>query len=852
MSRRANSLYIGDEFLTVEGRSIKHTGLIKEYGNINIKKITDKPMKFYGLDLETNHKTAELKLLGLYDGENYAPYYDNFLTVLFGLIKKAYWEKGETALVWWNKLDPFVLYKQFLELFPKDKAYKSMARYGKVGGRWNDKEGKWSVKPVIQVEIDYGNKTYRFGIESAIRSSIKYFFYEMVGGSPKKLDNGLYPISTVWAYDVAGLYKFGLEKEMLSRADIFPYYSKVSKDAHLVDWDKFYNDRYYRNNVVLYSNMLDARAVYDLANLVQNQFKNAFGYYPRNLISAGSIARASIVATIQNKHKAAGLEDSALAKKVKEDVKSIGIINYRDEWSTQLGEDKLKDLFCLFFEAYSGGYIEVFRYGMIEAGYSADLAGAYIYHLQQLMDLRGSKVTTGEGAPPTIPNSYCFVRGIVNIPLHLNYFSLTVKHITKKDTNVRAAGTYRASYTINERKYLEKMGATFEDETWYNVETTGKKSVLAEVVTDLTDLRFRLVEQGDSSEYLVKTASASIYGITFEATPTHYEDDTLEIKRTGYRSGEFMNSLYAAWVTSETRLQMSQAGQEVEEAGGRPVLMMTDCLFWEGTANMLNPATVRHKKTLGFFETPQPFNSMACLGTGRYSYVDDNKGYVTTKNRGLNITDIHDENGKDMGEYNWIEVLKLAEKTNSFEVMVKVRTLVSVGMVLHTKEVTTYKRMDDGTFKEYKFPIDIKDLGLILETYRKVDMLTGDNKRMINEKPKDIRKISRGSIGTSSIYYATGMLGDGKVVDQTIPILRGEVMKQEFKTAKKRDKKNRSKASYKHSSKEEVKEKILKTERDKYAYIRQNGFDRDTAKKWCKRSKERIDKELLKRGREKQ
>lgn len=180
MARRYNSLYIGDEFLSVEGRSIKHTGLIKEYGTVNVKKVTDKPLKFYGLDLETDPETAELKLFGIYNGEDYAPYHDNFLVILFGLIKKAYWEKEETALVYWNKLDPFVLYKQFLMLFPEDKAFKSMERYGKISGEWNKKTGKWIVKPVIEIEIDYGNKTYRFGIKNVIRSSIQYYFYEKV------------------------------------------------------------------------------------------------------------------------------------------------------------------------------------------------------------------------------------------------------------------------------------------------------------------------------------------------------------------------------------------------------------------------------------------------------------------------------------------------------------------------------------------------------------------------------------------------------------------------------------------------------------------------------------------------
>ena len=41
MARRTNELFIGRNFLNVDGRSIKHHALIKEFANVNVNKISD-------------------------------------------------------------------------------------------------------------------------------------------------------------------------------------------------------------------------------------------------------------------------------------------------------------------------------------------------------------------------------------------------------------------------------------------------------------------------------------------------------------------------------------------------------------------------------------------------------------------------------------------------------------------------------------------------------------------------------------------------------------------------------------------------------------------------------------------
>ena len=839
MARRYNSLYIGDHFLSEDGREVKHIGLIKEFGQVRVKKTTDEPIKYYGLDIETNHLTGQLKLLGVYNGEKYAYYTKDFIGILFYLIKSAYWNKGETALAYWNKLDPFVLYKSFLLLFDQEHQDKSMKRYGKISGEWDRKSGTWSVRPVIEIELTQGKKVYRFGIKNVIRSSMQFFFYEMVGDQPKQLNNETYPLSQVWAFDIAPLYKYGLAREMGERVDLFPYYSKVSNEAHLVDWDRFNNDDDFKHNIVLRSNRYDAMAVYDLANLLQDSFYKSFRQYPRNLISSGAIARASIVATISNKYYDYYDDKKFADKLIKDDIESIGIQKFFDIWSHQMPDEKLKDMFCLFYEAYSGGFIEAFVYGLIGEGYYSDLASAYVKHITELLDLRGSAITYGEGEPPVIEDSYTFLRGTINVPYGVDYIPLTVKHITAKDTNVRATGEYIGSYTINERDYLITLGATFRDEVWYNIATTGEISPIGEVAQDLTKLRYQLLEEEDTAEFLIKTVTASLYGIMFEATNTYKENIDFNILRDGYRGGEFLNPCYAAWICAETRLQVARANHIIEDNGGMPIMTMTDAVFIAGPTSTMPSTLYTKTKVLGEFETPVKFDAMACLGTGRYSYIKSDSKKISTKNRGLNVVDLHRPDGVELGVYNWIEALKLAEATNSLEIRVKVRMLISVGVVAHTKELTDIDK--DG--EEIKIPITVKDLGRVIEINRKVDLVTGLTKRMRVKALTDVKDITQGYIRTKPIHYGVGMAGDGAIIDQTLKTLRTEVMKYPVKTVKASTLENRSKASKKYAAKH--KEDILKVERSKYQMLKALGYSRDDCKLWCKRSYERINEELL-------
>lgn len=889
MGRKINPLYIGSQYLNIEGREIKHLALIKMFGTLNLNKTQDSPIELIGIDLETNSETAELKLLGFYDGKQYAHYEDDFLSILFTWIKHAYRENK--AIAYWNKLDPFVLYKQFLSVMDEQDRIYSMSKFGKVSGEWDKELGVWEITPVCEIKI----ADMFFGIKNVIRSSIQFYFR-------REHDDD---IKVVWAYDIASLYQHGLEKEATKR---LKYYSKVDKSAHLVDWERFENDEYYKKNIVLKSNELDARAVHDLGYVIQEEFKEAFNFYPKTLISQGSLARSAIIATLSNIHG----EDK---EKINADASSIGIRGYLDKWVEVYGEELVKDFVSLMFEAYSGGQIEAYAYGYTKEAFTTDLTQAYPYHIQNLYDLRGATITHGKGTPPHIEYSYCLIRGDVDIPLGVDYHPLTIKHPIHAETNIRAVGEYRASYTLEERDFLVELGATFSNEEWYNIETTGHLSPLATVCKIFTDLRAKLKPSG--RDYVAKISSASLYGILFEAvdtwvereiekeieikeTDTFYKDilkryrksinmssikhhfsskvislwhnpqsrmyadmvkqeieqygifiehdhpievineidrlyrlnpkithketyKQMEVARDGYRGGEFLNPLYATIITSRTRLQVSRTLNDIKKKGGTPILAMTDSVFWKGTADMVNPDTIREIKTVGYYEKPQSISDMVCLGSGRYGYRNE-LGYNQAKKRGLNATELHDPDGVQFDEFDWMNAFSIMKKTNSEVIKVGVRVLVSVGMVLHNSKYTW------------------KDLGKVVEEVRDVDVIVGRMKR-VYDNLDDSTALSTGLLETEPIHISKGMFGDGKINDQTLPELRQMMASKRYETSKQIRNKNIVKANGKY--REKIKDKHNANLKQVYDQLRAYGFNSKEANKMKSWSMDRIKIKLM-------
>lgn len=914
MARRTNELYLGQDFLTIEGRSVKHPGRIELYANPNARKIHDEMIPTIGIDIETNHKTGDMKLLGVYDDENYRWYTSRFLENFVALLHYAI--SSSKSLVYWNKLDPFVLYRIFLEQFDmrndedKNRVVHSMERYGKVSGEWDKETHEWSVKPVVELQL--GEETV--GIKQVIRSSIQFFVKR-----PWKDD-----IETVWAYDIAQLFPRNLSKE----AKRFSWYSKIAKEAHLVDWERFETNRYYRENIVLESNKLDARAVYELSKTVQKDFHKAFNAYPRTLISQGSLARASIVAILKQEYENIYNSEKEMYEKINEEIKSIGIMNYYDDWAEEYGKDFMKDLYCLTTEAYSGGYIEAIRYGFAKEGWQADLASAYPATISKLKDLRGAKLRKGTGEPPKLENGYVFIRGTVEIPRGVDYHPITIKHPLYEDTNIRATGIYKASYIYEEREYLLEKGAKFTDEEWYAIETSDKPSVLAKATQKFVALRQQMDSINPGDGWMPKTSASSIYGLTYEAVDTHedvevekavelehdetYYEDTLgaykkgidfgehsnalkthydsdyskirsmwhndnglppdvvaeelkgqgveikaehpvdivieidglyrmamhkhrqtvhvkedEVVRSGYRAGEFWNPIYASQITGETRVQMARASDAIAQNGGKPIVLMTDSILWEGPKDALPSKWVRKKKTLGYFEEPEYAKNIVCLGTGRYGFETEDGEYVAKK-RGLNATDIHDPNGIEVEHFSWRKVLDIMEKTNRKEIEMDVRMLLSVGVVLHRHDV------------------GLKDLGRIVTETRKAKALVGLNKRWVGTQLQDVRKLAHGMVKSEPLHLLPGQFGKYVIHDSTYPKHREKLMSLELKTKKEKRRNVEKKASHKYYSNHKA--TIRKNIKERYRILKEYGFEAFEAKRYSNWSDDSIQLLLLDRG----
>ena len=829
-NRTINDIFIGREFLNIEGRGNKHPTLIQYYANLNVNKTRDDLIELIGLDLETDADTGELKLIGFFEGNNdtyegsYRYYFDNLLKHMISNIKGAI-KKGKN-LAYWNAFDGIHILKLFiLHEYSEARKFDAFERYGRVSGEFDNKKLEWEVRPVITVEMDQ----YLIGIKQVVRDSIQFFIQNKQSKA----------ISTCWGYNIASLYKNSLENVAdASKGGRFTWYSKLSKEAHIVDWIRFETDPEYRE-LVLKSNKLDSRSAMALGYEVLKDFKEAHGVYPVSLISSGSLARSAIVAQVDNDLKHLDLEKDELNAKRKELLSSIPIKNHLDNWLNKYDEKLVKDLYLRMVESYSAGYIDAISFGSAEKGWYCDLAQAYPSEIIKLPDLRESTLEHGEGCPPVIDNSFILCRGLINIPNIVDYHSVTIKHFVNKTTNIRPTGDFYATYYIEERDYLLSLGASFKEESWIAVVTKGKLSVLSKIALKLISLRDNLISLGKSSERIVKDTVNSIYGIEYEAVEIFEEIDGVPV-RVGYRAGEFWNPLYAGRITARTRLKMSISAEKIAENGGTPIVIMTDSITFKGKKTDLprdivfpwGVTGIKTQKTVGYYEEPEEVRDIVCFGSGRYGFQKfdkkENKWKYVTKRRGLNVVDIDDPKGLiDDDEFTWSNVMKLAVDSQVTTINVKVRSLITV-----------------PTARKQSKKYDIYDLGRIVEQTREV-VLVANTKRLLNQDIFDINKLASGLVKTKSIHLSHGMFVDSNYVDGTYPVLREKSKEFTMKTVKARNRitgAKRQKKFYKNNT-----EDIAKKKKGKYHLCKDAGFNRDEATKMMSWSFERIEMAIVKR-----
>jgi len=804
IARDTNDLYIGYENFELERADAKHPATISYYNALNINKTREKPIKLVGIDLETNYRNADLKLLGVYDGKKYNYYITNFISNLFTIVKNA--NKEKISIAYWNKLDPYILFKQFLLRKSEEEQIKAITKFGKVGGEFDYKEKEWKIPPIISFKL----LGYEFGIKNIIRSSVQFYY----------ISERSRILNTVWAYDIATLYEGGIEKSCLGELDpitnTYPkarlhYYKKGSEELHKINWKRFDTDDEFRKEV-LNSNYLDARAVRDLGNIVQKDFYKSFSCYPTSLLSAGSLTRSGIVASIINHYKPFYDDKELLMNKVLEELKSIPIKKHYDKWIEKYDIEKVNDLMCMSSEAYSGGYIETNIFGFSPIAYTADIASAYPAVTKNLFDLRNSKLSFGIGEPPKIKNSYCFIRGTVITPKNLNFNPITIKHPFSNIINIRGVGEYKATYLLETRDILSKWGVKFRDEEYINIETEGKLSPLALATNQFLDIRKYLLSIGDPAEQLPKKNANSVYGITCEATD-NYELIEGVVTRIGFRAGEFYNSIYASIITAFTRNFIVDTALEIESKGGRVHMIMTDALFWTGGISLIPDNTWKEVKTVGYFEKPKEIHNFMCLGTGRYEYYNkDKKGTYSRyygKSRGFSMKDLSSEEGIVLDNFNWRKLVFKAMKEEKEIININARILVSPQLFLMNKK--------------YK----IADIGLITTETREIDIMAGRSKRLIDLRGNWLEKLYNGTIETRPIQIFRGLGGNYDIPNYTLEGFRNLIHSKKYisrEDKNKMKKKTRNQRYY-----EGHKEIIGESRTKKYALLRKYGFDRDTA-----------------------
>jgi hypothetical protein len=239
---------------------------------------------------------------------------------------------------------------------------------------------------------------------------------------------------------------------------------------------------------------------------------------------------------------------------------------------------------------------------------------------------------------------------------------------------------------------------------------------------------------------------------------------------------------------------------------------------------MLPPEMVKEVKTLGYFETPQFVKDVVCLGTGRYGfYIQNKKGkwVYASKRRGLNVQDLHDENGVALDEFNWMALLKKMQRENKTEIDISVRTLISVGMIIHRND------------------LNVSHLGRIVKEHRTVQAIVGKNKRLFDNKYDDPHILAKTLVDTMPIEYVAGMFGKYEIEDQTLPLLRFEMMKKEYLTSKEKEKDNTNKRAkrFYHRNKEE----ILTNKKENYRMLKDLGYTTDDAMRMMHWSNARIE-----------
>lgn len=555
---------------------------------------TEKP-EVLGLDIETDAKTGLPKLIGTYHCDVGYQYQDNPDLAWFARFVLKLRTETYAHLIAWGNLD----LQCILRLFdPNEYERKQISR----GITATISNGKIIGTPPVMRKVDdflfyvsayIPGRALKLGILKDDREQVTWLYnaHQFYPGTIARTAKG-----------------YGLE------------WIDFAKETHVIDWARYEMDIDFKT-AVLESNKQDAKTVWLLSDKLLDAFYEVFQSYPNHLISTGSLCDAAV---------------SSMAEGDDYNCQSMEWLA-RNIWAKNSEVKSVDELRLLCSEAFSAGYVDQFAIGYSPEIHHADISAAYPFQIRALHDLRYSRLVYGTGDVEDTLTNYdnfesAIIRGRVTIPETLKFHPITVKTIGRQ--NIRPYGTFWAAYTIEERRFCERFGATFEEEEYVIIVMNPlSASPLSKVSTKLGEYRAATIAKEKEAEkdsdtakllnnrqYLIKLIDNSLYGKTVMTTARVENDSKGTPEITGYQPGDRYNSFWGCLITARTRVLLASAAMAVESHGGTVRMAMTDSLFWTGNKDALPQTMIRPVKTPGFFEPVDTLQDFYLIKTGQYEY----------------------------------------------------------------------------------------------------------------------------------------------------------------------------------------------------------------------------------------
>jgi hypothetical protein len=201
-----------------------------------------------------------------------------------------------------------------------------------------------------------------------------------------------------------------------------------------------------------------------------------------------------------------------------------------------------QDLLLYACESYAGGKFEVYKRGRFE-GVSYDIISAYPYEIKQLKDLRDCICYQSDGYEKDA--DYGFLR------VHIeNHYGRYLPCGQKYGANIiYPAGTFNATITLPEYKYLKKIGVKVKIiSAWYII-LKSNYCPYAKTVDELFQYKESFRGKDKRMYAIVKIMLNGFYGKMVQ----------LILKSDNkYHAGPGFNPIYAAMITGNTRIRLSE------------------------------------------------------------------------------------------------------------------------------------------------------------------------------------------------------------------------------------------------------------------------------------------------------